>query len=61
MGRLSSEAELGYERPIAGHVLVGEVAEQLSAAPHQPEKAHPGMGVLPMNFKMLRKLLDPPR
>ena len=61
MGRLSSEAEPGYKGPVSGHVLAGEVVEQLSAATHKSEEAHPGMGVLPMELEMFGKLLDSPR
>ncbi len=61
MERLSSEAESGDERPIPGHVLSGQVVEQLSTSPNQPEEAHASVGVLPVKLKMFRKLLDSSR
>ena len=50
MERLSSEAKPGDERPITGHVLAGEVVQQLSTPPDETKKAHPGVGVLTMNL-----------
>ncbi len=61
MERLSSEAQPGDERPVSGHVLVGEIVEQLSAAPNEPEETHPRVGVFPVKLEMFRKLLDSPR
>ena len=61
MERLSSEAESGDERPVPGHVLSGQVVEQLSTTPNEPEEAHAGVGVLPVKLEMFRKLLDSSR